>query len=50
MWDPLCPLNKCEELFVSCLADVSHRIVWLQGRRGESYRRFGSTLGAPPTP
>ena len=31
MGDPLCPFNKREELFVSCLADVGHRVIWLQG-------------------
>lgn len=30
MWDPLRPLNKREELFVSCLADVSHGVVGLR--------------------
>lgn len=30
MRDPLRPLHEREELFVSCLADVSHRVVGLQ--------------------
>lgn len=28
MWDPLRPLNKREQLSVSCLTDVSHRVIW----------------------
>ena len=47
MWDPLRPLNKCEELFVSCLTDVSHRVIRLRGMRGESHGRLTITLGAP---
>lgn len=47
MWDPLRPLNKRKQLFVSCLTDVSHRVVWLQGMGGRSYRRFGSILRSP---
>lgn len=47
MWDPLRPLNKREELFVSCLTDVSHRVIWLREMGGKSYGRFESTLGAP---
>lgn len=47
MWDPLRPLNKREELFVSCLTDVSHRVIWLREMGGKSYGRFGSTLGTP---
>lgn len=30
MRDPLRPLNQGEELLVSGLTDVSHRIIWLQ--------------------
>lgn len=39
MWDPLRPLNKCEELFVSCLTDVSHRVI----------RAAAATPGSPRT-
>lgn len=30
MWDPLRPLDKCEQLLVSRLADVSHWVIRLQ--------------------
>lgn len=36
MWDPFRPLHEREQLLVSCLADVSHWVVWLQ-RRGEMH-------------
>lgn len=48
MRDPLRPFNKRKELFVSCLTDVGHRVIWLQGTGGKSYGRFGSILGVPP--
>lgn len=37
MRDPLCPLNECEQLFVSCLADVSHWVIWLQRQGGDAW-------------
>lgn len=39
MWDPLCPLNERKQLFVSCLTDVSHWVIWAAA----------ATPGAPRT-
>lgn len=43
MWDPFRPLHEREQLLVSCLADVSHWVVWLQ-RRGEMHGEGGDTF------
>lgn len=47
MGDPLRPLNKREELFVSCLADVGHEVIHLAAGMRLSYRRFGKHTGNP---
>lgn len=47
MGDPLRPFNKREQLFVSCLTDISHGVIWLQETGHKIYERGRGVLGVP---